>query len=104
MSDEIEITRYTCHCYSSRMHEDLVLFLYDKQSNVVGQVFAVPEGEALPPAERRDGRVRMYFRRDAIPQVIQMLRDEGPVFLQWNSGRGAALATGYEPVGEREGG
>lgn len=39
-----------------------------------------------------------------MPHVIQMLRDEGPVHLQWSEGREAALVTGFEPVGEGEGG
>jgi hypothetical protein len=104
MSDEVEVSRYTCHYYSSRERDDVMLFLYDERSNVVGQVFAIPDGQPLPAAEQRDGRVLLYFHRAVMPQVIDMLRDEGPVFLQWNGGRGAALATGYEPVGEGEGG
>lgn len=104
MNREIEISRYTSHCFSSRERGDIVLFLYDGRSNVVGQVFAVPDGEPLPPAEQRDGRVLLYFHRAAVPQVIDLLRNEGPVFLRWNERGEAALETGYEPVGEGEGG
>ena len=101
--DEIEIRRYTYHCFSSRDRDDVVLFLYDKRSSVVGQVFAVPDGEPLPPAERRDGRAVLYFHRGAIPQIVDLLRNEKPVYLQWNNGRDTALTTGYEPIGEGEG-
>lgn len=103
MSDEIEITKYTYHCYSSRDRDDVVLYLYDEHSAVIGQVLTVPDGEPLPPAERHDGRAMLYYHRAVIPQVVDLLRNEGPVYLQWGDGRNTALATGYEPVGENEG-
>jgi hypothetical protein len=102
MRDEVEISRYTYHCFSSRDRDDVTLFLYDKASKVIGQVRAVPDGEPLPPAERRDGRALLYFHRAAMPQIVDLLRNEGPVYLHWENGRDAALATGYEPVGEGE--
>jgi hypothetical protein len=102
MNDEIEIGRYTCHCFSSRERNDVVLFLYDTRSTVVAEVFAVPEGEPLPPAKRVDGRALLYFRRTTMPQIVDLLRNEAPVYLCWNNGGDAELATGYEPVGEGE--
>lgn len=102
MENELEISRYTYHCYSSRERDDVTVYLYDKASNVVGQVRAMPDGEPLPPAERHDGRVILYFHRAAMPQIVDLLRNEGPVYLHWEQGRDAALATGYEPVGEGE--
>lgn len=102
LSDETEISRYTYHCFSSRDRDDVTLFLYDKASTVVGQVLAVPDGEPLPPAVPRDGRVLLYFHRAAMPQIVDLLRNEGPVYLHWQNGRDAALATGYERVGEGE--
>ena len=47
MSADIEITRYTCHLFSSRDRDDMELFLY-ADSTVVGRVCAVPDGEPLP--------------------------------------------------------
>jgi hypothetical protein len=102
MRDAIEIDKYTYHCFSSRDANDVVLFLYDVRSLVIGQVFSVPDGEPLPPAEQHDGRATLYFRRAAIPQIVDLLRNEEPVYLLWNDGRNTALATGYEPVGEGE--
>lgn len=103
MNDDREIRRYACHCFSSRERHDVVLFLYDEHSSVVAQVFALPDGEPLPPAEQRDGRTLLYFHRAGIPHVVDMLRNEGPVFPRWNESRVAELATGYELFGEGEG-
>ena len=68
-----EVVRYTYHCFSSRERDDVVLFLYDA-----------------------------HYNRSAIPQVIDLLRNESPVYLLWGEGRNTALATDYEPVGEGE--
>lgn len=100
--ETIEVIRYTYHCFSSRERNDIALFLYDEHSRVIAQVLAVPDGEPLPPAERRDGRAILYYHRAAIPQVVDLLRNESPVYLLWGEGRNTALATGYEPVGEGE--
>ncbi len=102
MENQLEISRYTYHCYSSRERDDVTVYLYDKASNVVGQVRAVPDGEPLPQTEQRDGRIILYFHRAAMPQIVDLLRNEGPVYLHWENGWDAALATGYEPVGEGE--
>ena len=100
--DAIEVIRYTYHCFSSRERNDIALFLYDGHARVIAQVLSVPDGEPLPPAERRDGRAILYYHRAAIPQVVDLLRNESPVYLLWGEGRNTALATGYEPVGEGE--
>ena len=102
MSDAIEIGRYTCHYFSSRDRDEVVLYLYDMGSTVIGRIFAVPDGVPLPPAGRRDGCVALYFHRAVMPQILDLLRNEGPVYLLWNDGQDAELATGYEPVGEGE--
>lgn len=101
-SEMIEVVRYTYHCFASRDRDDVVLFLYDAHSQAIAQVLAVPDGEPLPPAAQHDGRAVLYYHRSAIPQVVDLLRNESPVYLLWGEGRNTALATGYEPVGEGE--
>ncbi len=100
--ETIEVIRHTYHCFSSRERNDIALFLYDEHSRVIAQVLAVPDGEPLPPAERHDRRAILYYHRAAIPQVVDLLRNESPVYLLWGEGRNTALATGYEPEGEGE--
>jgi hypothetical protein len=46
----------------------------------------------------------MNDHRAGIPHVVDMLRNNGPVFRWWNRSQEAELATGYEPGGEGEGG
>ena len=43
------------------------------------------------------------FRQAALRDSVDLLRNEKPVFFQWNeASKGAFLATGQEPVGEQE--
>ena len=102
MDKTIEITRYTYYRFSSRDDEDAVLFLYDENSNAVGKVVFVGEGQELPAAEQVNGRYRLYYRRSVLQEVIDLLRNEGPIFLRWKDGLNTTLSTEYEPIGEGE--
>lgn len=102
MEKTIEITRYTYHRFSSRDEEDAVLFLYDGKANLVGEVIFVGAEQILPAAEQVNGKYRLYYRRSALPEVIDLLRNEGPVFLRWKDGLNTTLSTEYEPIGEGE--
>ena len=51
------------------------------------------------------GLIRYYarFRQAQLHDAVDLLRNEKPVFFQWNdTTNGAFLATGSEPVGEAE--
>jgi hypothetical protein len=78
--------------------------------NGTGQQFAVlflrPDGESLPDAyeDVDQGYVRAYFHRSAYLELIDLLRNEEPVYFHFWTGAGnnTHLATGQEPVGEGE--
>jgi hypothetical protein len=100
--DTIQIATYTYHLLSSLDEDEVALFLYDDGANVVGRVGVVADDRPMPPAERRGHCSFLYYRRPAFRDVVDMLRNEGPVYLTWRDGMNAALGTGFEPVGEGE--
>ena len=100
------VDRYTCHLFSSRGTDDVVIYLYDPGSNLVGKVYFLPDGDPLPPAEQREGELccyTLYYPRASLPSVLDLLRNEGPISIVWRGGMDTSLSTEYEPVGEGEG-
>jgi hypothetical protein len=101
----VAVVKYTYHLFSSREDEDPVaIFLYDEKSDVVGEVFFVAEDKPLPPAQEAQGRVSLHFRRSQLMDVLDLLRNEGPITLRWAGPFDTSLSTEYEPIGEGEGG
>ncbi len=98
----VEITKYTYHLFSSRTEDAVVLFLYDEKHDVAGEVFFVGDDDPLPAAAEAAGKVALYFRRSQLPAVVDLLRNEGPVYLRWAGPVNTCLSTEYEPVGDGE--
>jgi hypothetical protein len=98
----VQIAKYTYYCLSSRDEDDVAMYLYDAADDVVGRVRVVPDDRPLPPAERHAGLHTLYYRRAAFHELVDMLRNEGPVYLTWRDESNAALGTGFEPVGDGE--
>ena len=84
-------------------NDDAVIYLYDVHSTVVAEVFFVDDGRPLPNASRTHaGRYLLHYRRSALPDLIDMLRNERPINLTWVDSDNAALSTGFEMVGANE--
>lgn len=96
-----EIERYTYYLFGSRAKGEAIIFLYDDKSTVAGEIVFCDDAEPLPPAAAEHGRQVLYFRRSALHDVVDLLRNEGPIYLKQDDGS-VALSTGYEPVGEGE--
>ena len=96
------IASYTYHLFSSRTEDDVVIFLYDDEANLVGQVFFAADDLPLPPAAKTRGCVALYFPRSRFSAVMDMLRNEGPIELRWAGPLDSCLSTEFEPVGEGE--
>ena len=79
--------------------------LYSSKS-VFAVVFLRPEGEALPKAymDTRNGYQRIYYHRHALPELVDLLRNERPMYVHFWEGTGdnTHIASGREPVGEGE--
>lgn len=68
-------------------------------------LFVRPDSETLPAAcLDPDGKYRLYFKRSGLRDLVDMLRNEKPVYLHFWTGAGdnSHIATGREPVGEAE--
>ncbi len=96
-----EIERYTYYLFSSRNEGEAVIFLYDDKSTVVAEVIFWDDVDPVPDPAEEHGKQLLYFRRSALHDVVDLLRNEGPIYLKQDSGT-VALSTGYEPVGEGE--
>jgi len=72
----------------------------------IGQLLFIPDGAPLPADTMSGGTVNLYYRADAFSDVLDLLRNEQPMYLLFN-GSGPAHENGIkstpEPVGEGEG-
>jgi len=64
-------------------------------------VHVVPTGHPIPPDTDVAPWMRMYVPESQFQSVIDMLRNEAPVYVYYASGSGF-LHTGSEPIGEGE--
>ena len=81
-----------------------VLYLFDSKGISVAMLVFVDGSDPLPePRETANGMVtQSYYRRD-LTGIIDLLRNEKPVYFHWASAvRLARVSTEQEPVGEHE--
>lgn len=71
----------------------------------IGQLNFSPNAAKLPPDGIKDGVAHLFYRQQDFANVIDLLRNEKPVYLYYN-GSGAGFENGIrtfaEPVGENE--
>lgn len=75
------------------------------EGRFVGQLVFMPEGLALPADAQTGDTVTLYYYRADFAAVLDLLRNEHPMFLQFaGAGRGFenGIKTTPEPVGEGE--
>jgi hypothetical protein len=106
-----EIDHYSVRIRSSKNTTDLNpeipgagIFLYEG-GLPRGYAYFFPDGTALTPAssDEDDGSIAVYYNLSQLAAVLQMIREERPLYLfEFGSGN-AGLATGAEPTGEEEG-
>ena len=78
------------------------IHLFDHQNKLVGAIDFFDDGVELPVDSRHDF-IRMALPAGQIHTVVDMLRNEGSIFLEWQEKlRNAYLATSQKPVGEGE--
>ena len=100
----IEIKSYRNALFSSGENSAKVS-LYDSNAANFATAYVRPDSETLPAAyQDSDGKYRLYYKRSGLADLIDMLRNEKPVYLHFWSGteNNTHIATGREPVGEAE--
>lgn len=82
----------------------MLLFLYDESRELLCNIAFVPDGQQLlKAAASSGGQVNVQLPMSQFDRVIDMLRNEKPVYFSWNSETPSVrLSTNKEPVGEQE--
>jgi hypothetical protein len=106
--DVTEIKNYEYYVFSSRdsvsVNAQIDVFRGDK-TYLAGLKFAKDPAAPLPPPALVHSFYFLYYTYQDLPVIVDMLRNEGPVFLFYNDFWGtisAWLSTSAEPVGEGE--
>jgi len=69
----------------------------------IGQLIFKPKGAVLPPDKVNPGDDWLYYHLDDFQNVLDLLRNEMPVFLSvGGAGAENGIRTNEEPVGEGE--
>ena len=78
------------------------IHLFNEKNKMVGALDFYESGIALP-MDSQQPIIRMSLPANQIYAVVDLLRNEKPLFLEWQEGlKNAYLGTSQEPVGEGE--
>jgi hypothetical protein len=105
MAETSEIKRYTYYLFSSRNASSStgVVLFYGATKYLGGAFFSDDPNRPLDPAVKYpSGVYGLYYRMSDMPVVIDMLRNEQPVYLIYDGEQNTRLSTTEEPVGEGE--
>jgi hypothetical protein len=106
-----EIDQYQVRMWSSRPTTDLNpniavagIFLF-QGFDFRGYAYFFPDGTPLAPPviDSANGQVYVHYNLSQLAGVLQMVREEKPLYLYEFGPTNAGLATGIEPTGEEEG-
>jgi hypothetical protein len=105
MAEVVEITLYKYSVYSSRDgYGKGVIRLYGS-NGYIGFLAFMGGDQALPSARKYpEGWYGLYYRYDAFNDIVDMLRNESPVYLIYNpvGSHNSCISTSEEIVGEEE--
>lgn len=105
------IDTYSVRMWSSRPTTNLNpgvavagVYLYEG-STYRGYVYFFPDGTPLAPPviDSTHGRIHVHFNLSQLGPVLQLLREEKPLYLYEFGASNVGLMTGREPTGEEEG-
>jgi hypothetical protein len=69
----------------------------------IGQLFFEPNGSKLQPDQRSRGATYLYYHLEDFPNVLDLLRNESPILLNFvDPGGENSISTIEEAVGEGE--
>ena len=99
-----EFNIYRVYYYSAPQYDWAVrIDLYLSAANV-GTLLFMKEGQSIPANTVANGVPRLHYSMRDFPAMIQMIREEKPLFVNLNEANGiGSISTSDEPVGEQEG-
>lgn len=100
-----EVVTYTYYNWSSRKSLKTNLILHGIDDETCSVWFEEnPEAE-LSPATKSGNYYSFYYHHHQLQHLIDMLRNEGPIYVDFNDDHGfnnSRISTTREPVGEGE--
>jgi hypothetical protein len=100
------ITNYSYMLFSSRAEEAeyKAVIMITAQTGFLGYINFVSDSNKLPKAVKMYNLYHFYYHMQDMPAIIDMLRNEGPVYLfyQEDDKNMCRISTTMEPVGEGE--
>jgi hypothetical protein len=99
--DEYRVLIYGGKSSPSPKHRATIL-LFNQASDTIGSIKFYDPGTSLPDDFEKHKTIRMFLTSDMFLNVIDILRNEKPVYLHGLPGE-YYLSTEKEPVGEEEG-
>lgn len=73
------------------------------ENKQVGTILFVRKGQTIPENSERDGRISLFFEESHFANVVDILRNEKPVYLSLHPTlKIGGVGTDKEPVGEME--
>lgn len=103
--DVVEIKLYKYFVFSSRDGQAKAAILLYGDSGYIGSVCFRGDEQPLQSAEKyQDGSYVLHYRYDDLDDIVDMLRNEKPVYLIYNADGNnfSCISTTEEPVGETE--
>jgi hypothetical protein len=86
-------------------HLRAIIWLYDQNNMTVGSVRFYRNADDTPAHDKKvsSGFITGYYHPEQYPEVVDLLRNEKPIYLLYSSNKELAyLSTTVEPVGEAE--
>lgn len=104
VSQIVAIEKYKYLLMSSVGDEAPRLYLYDAGGKIIAHVHFKSGSGPLPKATQNPGgSYTLHYRRSALPELIDMLRNEKPIYLQWWPPDTCWIGTSREPIRECDG-
>ena len=99
-----EFNIYRVYYYSAPQYDWAVrIDLYLSAANV-GTLLFMKDGQSIPANTIVNGVPRLHYSMRDFPAMMQMIREEKPLFVNLNEANGiGSISTSDEPVGEQEG-
>lgn len=77
--------------------------LQNADGHMVGKAYFFRDAAQIPnDGEGKDGLVSCYYPAEDFPRVLDLLRNEKPIYVYYNGSGNSVIKTSSEPVGEGE--
>ena len=103
MTEIHEIKGYTYYVFSSRNAWVDTVLLFHGDTSYLGAAFFYETTDPLPDAQKfPTGPIGLHYHRSDLPVVVDVLRNEEPVYLIYDGPQNSRISTSQEPIGEFE--